>query len=206
MPPELKINCSWLTEIDYCEYKFYRKYVLKEEIPRTEAMIRGSFVHSAKEEKFLEVAEEATMEDLLASTKYTITKELKLGHEFDDFLLKGKIDELAVDADNIYIIDDKPRAKPYPGTQRQIWSYCILFKKNFPAINKTVHAVLRDRDSDMEVWTLPFADEHGIEVMRILFRIKRLFEGRTSPIPTTNPGRCKACILHKLQRCSYSVA
>src|SRR3989339_1755941 len=98
---EITISASWLNEHDYCEYKFYRRYVLKEPVPRTQAMVIGTKVHAEKEEKFLEIATEATMEEFLASTKYTITKELYLEHVFDNFILKGKIDELGIDANNI---------------------------------------------------------------------------------------------------------
>ena len=205
MQPQLSISASWLGEHDYCEYKFYRKHVLKEEIPITEAMVVGTKVHSEKEEKFLEVATEATMEKFLASEKYTITKELRLEHNFDDLLLKGKIDELAVDANTVYVIDDKPRAHPYPGTLRQLWAYCILFKRNFPDVQKKILAVLRDRDSDLEVWNDEFTVKQGFEVHRVLLRIKLLFKGAVTPVPSTVPGKCRACVLHKLGRCKYSV-
>lgn len=208
--PQLTISASWLNEHDYCEYKFYRRYVLKEEIPRTQAMAIGHNIHAEKEEKFLEVATPATMEEFLASTRYTITKEIRLEHEFDDsaiegILLKGKIDELAIDANNVYVIDDKPNASPYPGTLRQLWAYCILFKKNYPQVKKTVLAVLRDRDAETEVWKKPFFNENNIEVQRTLLRIKMLFKGSVEPVPNTVPGKCRACILHKLGRCEYSV-
>ena len=168
-------------------------------------MLIGVNVHIEKEEKFLEVAVPSTMEDFIASTRYTITKELKIEYEFDDFLLKGKIDEVAIDSKNVYIIDDKPNARPYKGPLRQLWSYCMLFKNNYPNLNKNVFAVLRDRDTDIQVWHKPFENEDNIDVMKSLYRIKGLFEGITTAIPNTQPQKCRVCVLHKLKRCKYSV-
>ncbi len=202
--PSLQINSSWLNSHDYCEYKFHRQYVLKEYIPRTKAMVVGSAKHELKEEKFLEVATPTTMEDFLASTSYTITKEIRLQSEFDDFLLVGKIDELGVDANNIYIIDDKPKAKPYQGTLRQLWAYSILFRKNFPQVNKKIFTVIRDRDFDRTVWTKMFSDDNEKNLFEVFNRIMLLFQGKITPEPTTNPNRCNACILHKLDRCKFS--
>ena len=201
----IPISASWLNDHDYCEYKFYRKHVLKEEIPRTSAMVVGSKVHEQKEEKFLEIATQSTMDEFLDSKKYTITKELYLEHIFDDFVLKGKIDEIGIDENNVYIIDDKPNAKPYEGTLRQIWAYCTLFKKNYPGVNKTLLGVLRDRDTNIEVWKKPFLSKDSFDVHRALLRIKLLFKGYATPLPNTVPQKCGACILHKLNRCEYSL-
>jgi len=46
-------------------------------------------------------------------------------------------------------LNDKPKAKPWPGTKRQIWAYCILVKEfvreNYPEhLNKRILAVLRN--------------------------------------------------------------
>ncbi len=201
---KLQISASWLNSHDYCEYKFHRQFVLKEYIPRTKAMVVGAEKHEQKEEKFLEVAKSSTIEEFLASTSYTITKELRLESSFEEFFLVGKIDELGIDAKNVYIIDDKPKAKPYPGTIRQLWAYSLLFKKKFPTIQKKIFTVIRDRDSDRAVWTKTFSEDSEKNLFEVFLRIKLLFEGKINPEPTKNPNRCNACVLHKLDRCKYS--
>ena len=122
------IKASWFGSHDYCEYKWYLENVLKEEAPILKTMIVGKEIHQIKEYEFRKIASPATMKEFLDSKKYTITKEISLRKEFSEFILVGRLDELAVDENYIYVIDDKPKAKLWLGNKRQIWAYCILVK------------------------------------------------------------------------------
>ena len=203
------INASWLGSHDYCEWKWYLENVLKEEVPITKSMVIGKEIHQNKEDRFKEVAIPTTAEEFLKSKFYTITKEIYLKKEFDNFILVGKIDELGVDINCLYVIDDKPKAKPYMGTKRQIWAYCILIngfiKENYPEhLNKKILAVLRNRDSDMEVWKEEFNEYNKKEVLGVIERMLSLFRKEIEPVANTTPGKCRACILHKNNNCEFS--
>ena len=203
------INASWFSSHEYCEWKWYLENVLKEEVPITKAMVIGKEIHKVKEDKFREVAIPATEEEFLKSKIYTITKELYLRREFDNFILVGKIDELGVDENNLYVIDDKPRAKPYPGPKRQVWAYCILIneliKDKYPEhSNKKIFSILRDRDYNMEVWKEEFTEVHRKEVLDAIDRMISLFKKEIKPIANNIPAKCRGCILHKKNSCEFS--
>src|SRR3989344_1523270 len=193
------IKASWLGSHEYCEYKWYLENILKEEMPIVRAMVVGKEIHKVKENEFRKVAKPTTPKEFLESKFYTITKEIYLKKEFDNFILIGKIDELGVDINNLYVIDDKPKARPWPGTKLQIWAYCMLInefvKENYPEYsNKKILAVLRDRDYNKEVWKEEFNDENKKEVLDIIERMLSLFRKETKPIANNVPGKCRACI------------
>jgi len=206
MEKKIVIKASWLGSMDYCEYKWYLENVMGVPLPVTKAMTVGTNKHAKKEAEFLEVATPTTMQEFLKSTKYTITKEITLSKEFDDFILIGKLDELAIDAQNVYVIDDKPRAYPWPGVKLQLYAYCVLFEENFKGLNKKIIAVLRNRDTNDEVWNNKFTDTERSKTFEVLNRIKSLFEQKVEPIPSTNPRKCQACVLHKQKKCEHSAA
>jgi len=203
------IKASWFGSHDYCEYKWYLENVLKEEAPILKTMIVGKEIHQIKEYEFRKIASPATMKEFLDSKKYTITKEISLRKEFSEFILVGRLDELAVDENYIYVIDDKPKAKLWLGNKRQIWAYCILvkdlIKNKYPQhANKTILAVLRDRDFDKEVWNKKFEESDIIEVISTVYRILMLLKKKIETIPNKIPGKCRACVLHKNKRCEFS--
>src|SRR3989344_6360325 len=109
----LVIGASWFLTHGYCEYKTYLERVLHVVVPETEAMVAGSFIHKNKEEAFLKEADIGTWDEFLKSEQLTITKEVALQKNIGDVLLMGIIDEVAIDKDSIYIIEDKPRAYPF---------------------------------------------------------------------------------------------
>lgn len=200
------IKASWFGSHDYCEWKWYLENVLKEKIPRTKSMTIGKKVHEKKEKEFLKDAKPTTIKKFLASKKYAITKEILLKTKFTDLTLIGKIDELGIDKKKVYVIEDKPRAHPWLGTKRQIWAYCLLFKENFPKLNKQIIAVLRDRDSNEKVWDEPFDETYEEHIHDIMDRMKALFRKKVNPMPCQNSNKCRACILHKKNICNYSCA
>ncbi len=204
---ETKIYASWLSAHGYCEYKFYLQYVEGVEVPRTVEMQTGSEIHESKEEDFLKEAEPATLEEFLNSTKYTITKEVFLQTKFENNFLMGKVDEIGIDKEAIYIIEDKPRARAYDGVKNQIYAYCYLFKRNFSdKTPKPIYAILRDRDSNIEVWKEAFTLKNEFILQNNLNRIKKILKKEIDPIPTDNQKKCMACIMHKLNLCKHSLA
>jgi len=204
-----QINASWFGSHEYCEWKWYLENVLKEKVPITRSMAIGKEIHQIKEDKFKEVAIPSTPKEFLESKFYTITKEILLRKEFNDFILVGKIDELGVDADSLYVIDDKPRAKPYLGPKRQIWAYCILInefvKENHPKHSgKKIISILRDRDTNEEVWKEEFSEDNQKEVLDVIDRMLSLFRKEIEPEANIIPAKCRACILHKNNTCKFS--
>ena len=89
------IKASWLGSHEYCEYKWYLENIMKEEIPIVRAMIVGKHIHKVKEDEFRKVAKPTTPKEFLESKFYTITKEIGLKKEFDNFVLIGKIETVA---------------------------------------------------------------------------------------------------------------
>lgn len=188
------IKSSWFNIHGYCEYRFFLQHVLGWEAPRTVQMIRGSQIHQQKEDSFKKVAEEATWEEFLVSEEYAITKEVMFTHRISDIFLVGKVDEIGVDKRGIYVIDDKPGGKPYLSTKMQIWSYCYLFKKKFgDKTSKKIHAVLRERDTDMITWKQEYTLNDERALIRGLQRMKLILDEKTEPLPTKNPNKCRAC-------------
>ena len=204
---ETKIYASWLSAHGYCEYKFYLQYVECIEVPMTFEMQAGSEIHESKEEDFLKEAKPATWDDFLNSTHYTITKEVSLQTKFENSFLIGKVDEVAVDRDAVYIIEDKPGAMAYDGVKNQIYAYCYLFKRNFSDKNsKPIYAILRDRDSNIEVWKEAFTLKNEFTLQNRLNRIKKILKKEIDPVSTDNKKKCMACIMHKFNLCKHSLA
>lgn len=204
---ENKISASWLLTFGYCEYKFYLQYVEKIEIPRTTEMQIGTEVHEIKEEEFLKEAIPTTWEELLNSVTYTITKEVLLYSKFENNVLIGKIDEIGVDNNGIYIIEDKPRARPYDSVKNQIFTYCYIFKRNFSdKTAKPIYGVLRDRDTNKLVWKDIFGIKNESIFINNLNKVKKVLNKEVKPIPTKNPNKCKACIMHHMNICKFSLA
>jgi CRISPR-associated exonuclease Cas4 len=201
------IYASMFINHGYCEYKFYLQYVLKVKAPVTTAMKIGTDIHQQKEEKFLETAVPVSWRDFLVSKEYSVTKEVSLRTKFENNIILGKVDEIGIDKDGIYIIDDKPRAKLYEGVKMQIFAYCYLFKRNFSdKTAKPIYAVLRDRVSNREVWKEQFNLNNENLLINSINRIKKVLAQEIEPIPTDNKNKCAPCIMHKLKVCPYSLA
>ena len=153
------LGASWLQTFDYCEYKFYLHKVKGLEVQITKALQEGTDIHEAKEQEFIKEAKPTTWLEFLDSKELTITKEANFDKQIGDIILLGKIDEIAVDKDKILIIDDKPRAYPYPGTLTQLYAYCYLFNEKFKEQPKPIFASLRDRNTNEIVWQKKFTKE-----------------------------------------------
>ncbi|MEK6934685.1 MAG: PD-(D/E)XK nuclease family protein [Nanoarchaeota archaeon] len=201
------IGASWFTTHQYCEYKFYLQKVLRIEVPKTQEMITGIQVHEEKEQEFLEEAEELSWKDFLESEKSMITKEAELEKQIGDIVLLGKIDEIKSNKHGIFIIDDKPNPRPYDSVKLQLYTYCFLFNESFKDIlNKPIYAILRNRDTNEEVWQQEFNKETEKKFFEVFHRIRAILLRKEEPIPTTNPNKCRACIYHKMNLCDKSLA
>ena len=188
----LVIGASWFAIHGYCEYKLYLDKILKIKIPETEEMVLGSYVHKEKEEEFLKKAEIGTWEEFLKAEKLTIAKEVALKKQIGDTILLGIIDEIAIDKDFIYIIDDKPNAFPFNSIKKQLSAYCYLFKENFES-NKRLFAALRDRDKNVIVWQEEYEKELEKDFLSAFHRIRKIILREEEPIPTNNANKCFKC-------------
>ncbi len=200
------ISASWFTTLDYCEYKFFMDQVLGIKAPRTYDMVKGTEIHEAKEQEFKKEAEPIVWEDFLKSKEYVITKEVNLKVKYENITLLGRVDEIGSDANGIYIIDDKPKAKPYDGVKNQLFFYCYVFKRSFSdKTAKPIYAVLRDRDSDEEVWREQFNLNNEFMLVNKINRVKKIMSREIEPISTDNPNKCRACIMHQRGLCKFSL-
>lgn len=206
MDSKIVIRASWLGQLDYCEYRWFLENVKGVQVPKTFAMSKGILVHKKKEDAFKEIAVETTVDQFLKSKEYTITKEIQLRHEFEEFILVGKLDELGIDSTTFYVIDDKPKAFPWPGTKMQLWAYALLIENSFQEKRDSIRCILRDRDTNREVWDEPFTDDTRKTVYDALLRIKALYDQQTDPTSTENPNKCRSCVMHTNQKCERSVA
>ncbi|MBI2670878.1 PD-(D/E)XK nuclease family protein [Candidatus Woesearchaeota archaeon] len=201
------ISVSSLLTHGYCEYKYYLQYVIKVKVPITVKMKIGTYVHLKKEEAFLEQAVPTSWTEFLDSKEYVITKEVPLKTKFENTLLIGRVDEICTDKDGIYIIEDKPGARPFDSFKNQIFAYCYIFKRNFSEKTaKSIYAVLRDRDTNKEVWKEQFNLKNEFILIDILNRIKKILNKEIEPVPTDNPNKCRACIMNEQNICPYSLA
>ena len=198
------IGASWLQSLDYCEYKFYLHKVKGIEIQITKAIQEGTEVHEAKEQEFAKVATPATWKEFLDSKELTITKEVDFDKQIGDIILLGKLDQIAMDKDKILVIDDKPRAYPYPGTLIQLYAYCYLFNERFKEQPKPIFASLRDRDTNKTVWQKEFTKEEQDSFFQVFHRMRKILFQQEEPIPTKNPNKCRACQFK--DQCEFSLA
>ena len=49
-----------------------------------------------------------------------------------------------------------------------------------------------------------FSKNNVIDVLNIISRMLFLIKGKSEPIPNDIPGKCRACVLHKQEKCSFS--
>src|SRR3989338_8851715 len=48
-----------------------------------------------------------------------------------------------------------------------------------------------------------FSKNNVIDVLNIISRMLFLIKGKSEPIPNDIPGKCRACVLHKQEKCSF---
>jgi len=191
----IKIYPSWLGKFLYCKYSFYLENVKGIKVPSTQAMLDGTNSHKEKENVFLEEAVEGTWEEFFDSNELVISREVSLGSSIDDIQLNGIIDEIAVDKNGIYIIDDKPSAVPYPGIKLQIYAYCLLIKSIFPSINKPIYSVIRKIDKPDEIWKELYESSQENDVRTALRSLKNILLGNKIPEKIKEENKCRKCRL-----------
>jgi len=191
------IGASWLATHEYCEYKLYLDKILKIRVPESEEMVIGRLIHQEKEGEFLKWAEPGTWEEFLKAEELTIAREVALKKQIGNTIISGVIDEIAIDKDFIYIIDDKPNAFPFNTVKKQLSAYCYLFKENFSS-SKKLFAVLRDRDRKMVVWQKEYDGKLEEEFFIAFHRIRKIILLEEEPIATDNPNKCLKCRFNKV--------
>ncbi|MBI2107647.1 Dna2/Cas4 domain-containing protein [Candidatus Woesearchaeota archaeon] len=201
------IGASWLSEQSFCEQKLYLNKVKKIPLVATFSMKKGSAVHESKYEEFAKEAKPATWEEFFASDGLVVSREVELRHSGNNVILLGRVDEVACDKDGVYIIDDKPNDYAYIGIRKQIWAYCHLVENNFKALieknNKTVFAVLKNRDTGAVVWKEKYIGTHKEELLISLMRLRDVLTGKRQPEPTKNANKCKVCQYNSV--CEFSL-
>ncbi|MBU0472229.1 MAG: ribonuclease H-like domain-containing protein, partial [Nanoarchaeota archaeon] len=200
----LPIGISWLNSLGFCEQWVYLKYCKKLDFEITERMKEGSKIHEEKEIEFLKHAVPTTWKDFIASEKLVSSREKTVGMILKDVILIGKIDKIEVDKNGVYVIDDKPKPKLYPGIKNQLLTYSVVLKHYLKdALNKSLYAVLKDRDTEEDVWKKKIEDSDEKIVIKTVMRMRGILKDEISPVPTKNINKCRNCVYK--HNCEFSI-
>ena len=183
---------SWLNQQGYCEYQIYLHYIKGIKTSSTDAMKKGTEIHSLLEEKFSESATPETFEKVIEISKKQeiLTRECFVISGEDG--IRGFIDEIWMMPEEIVIIDDKPGSKAYPSSINQVRAYCLAFKK-MSKDKRPIKGALRQRGTDNIFWSEEFDKNIEKEIKFTINRMHSLLEGQKPFIATKNPNKCRSC-------------
>lgn len=192
-PKRLPIGISWLNSMGFCEQWVFLRHHKKLDLPLSKEMKEGSKIHEDKEIEFLNNAVPTTKKMFIESEKPVFNRETTVGMLFGDVALIGKIDRIEVDKNGVYVVEEKPNPKLYAGIKNQVLAYSVVLKNYINDIlKKPVHAVLRDRDSEKNLWKKKIDDCDERDVFKAVIRTRNILKGET-PTPTKNINKCKKC-------------
>jgi len=202
--PEL--NISSIASLKFCEQSFYLQTVMGLKLTSKE-MVNGLQKHEELLQKHLEKAEleltiEQALQKAIVEKQVLSVRELPLKAVFNNYLLKGRIDEVLITPEKVFIIDDKPKSKVFDSHKAQLYGYALLFKK---ALNPAQHIfiALRDWNSQTIYWEQAFKQEHALIVENLVMRALQILNG-SKPMPTSNANHCKNCVFKTI--CKHSKA
>lgn len=182
----------------------FLRYYKKLDLPISKEMKKGSKVHEDKEIEFLKNAIPTTWEDFVKSEEFTFTREKRVGMILGDVGLFGKIDKIEVDRNGIYVIDDKPHPKLYLGIKNQLLAYSVALMNYIKGISeKPLFIILRDRDTEKDVWKKEINEVDEKEVIQNIIKMRGILKGEITPNPTTNVNKCIKCAFNT--NCDFSL-
>ena len=130
----------------------------------------------------------------------TIREQLVLSKETDQYILRGRIDELVIKPDRIIIIDDKnsdtisPVLLPVYKTQLQL--YCFLFYEQFFPMVDVYYRLRKIKKSSREPDHIFYESKFDHTIHTWKKRLDKLFQWWSEEVPlskTTNPANCVGC-------------
>lgn len=185
-------SISWLNQMAYCEQQLNLQYLKGIETKRTKEMKQGTIEHKNLEDKFLETAKKAPLEEIIniSHKEKTISREMFVLSK--NYGIRGFIDEIWMMPEKIIIIDDKPGKKVYSSAINQIRAYCLAFKDMTNEKRQFIGAI-RERGTDNIIYQEEFDENVEANIKEQIKRLHGLFEGTKPFIPTKNPNKCKSC-------------
>jgi CRISPR-associated exonuclease Cas4 len=187
---------SWLQKQDYCEYQIYLENIKGIKVKPTKAMVVGKEEHQELYDRFAKEAVPATVEQILTESKTAkiLSREFRVIDE--EHGIHGFIDEVWLNPDSFVVIDDKPGARVYLSSIRQVLGYCLAFKSvTVQGDTRQVIAALRERGTDNICWQSPFNQQTEEEIVAAVNHIHALISGQAEFTSSNNPNKCKGCRL-----------
>jgi len=206
------IKISDLHTQAYCEYQLNFQWSGVRIV--SEQMETGTRRHQELEAEHNEKMRDAPQVTLEKAIENTSLGKESGGREIfvksDTYGIIGKIDEILISPEGIFIIDDKPTDFAYLSDKSQARAYAICIRDEYENIilsnNLKVFSVIRNRDSGDTIWSEELTDAVKSETLERIERIRKLAKGEIAFIPTRNPNKCRVCQYHKAKVCDKSSA
>jgi len=194
----------------YCEYQL--NFQWKGVRIVSEQMQNGTIKHEQLEAEHNERMKDAPKVTLDKAIENTSIGKKSIGREVfiqsEGYGLIGKIDEILISPEGIFIIDDKPTDFAYLSDKSQARAYAMCIESEYSNLirenNLKIFSVIRNRDSKKIVWSEELTKDVTSETLEKIERIRKLAKGEIQFIPTTKPNKCRACQYHKAGVCDRS--
>lgn len=193
-----RIPIHWLHTQAFCEYEIFLSAVrlIPDPNPHREDIEEGKLAHNILLAQHNAVAlptdksiEELAHDATITKASSIIREVLVIGER-----MVGRIDEVELTPDGIYVIEDKPRhlRDPFISEKRQAQGYAMVFRE-VHAVVCPIIAVIRDRDTQDWLWQKPLDNEDMRAVNESLDRIIGILTGSWEAVPTRNENKCHYC-------------
>lgn len=187
--PREYIPITWLSMLDYCEYQvlFASRGVKKE---TSKEMQEGLRKHEELFEKRGGRTGPVNINDIIARKAPLVVRETNLKSE--EKKIRGRVDELCFNLEDILVIDDKPGIKPYDSYKNQVRAYSLCLVETY-APKMPVFSVLRNRDDKRVFWVEEYDKAAESKIELVINHAWSLLNGREQYTPTSNQNKCRKC-------------
>lgn len=196
-----RVKASWFHIQAYCEYQLYLICYRKVGNITTPDTLAGDEAHAV----LASLPDAGELGTVLADKVYQAQAKYQpfKAREVDvsGTRIYGRIDCIEYHLNHVDILDNKPlppRGDPFHGDRRQILSYCMAFREQFPDIKMPIIAHLLDY-SNKEFWSHEFVEEDELELNETINRMLDIINGTRAPVPPKYDNKCKTC--HYLRFC-----
>ena len=211
----MKHPISDLSELLFCEYKYYLLRVKKVKPTVTQKMKEGTKAHNElvelnkkkkeelkkKKEKYKDKVKDIKKSDLTKKEKEKKIKEIvkpPKDTEWREYKvigkrLKGRIDEIKISDGIVYIIDDKSTDRAFDSDKTQVYGYCVAYLEQHPDENRVLECILRNHKTGVVFWRELFTDTAKRIVYELLDKMDGILKGEVTPVPTTSSSKCRYC-------------
>lgn len=204
--PTAKFWISWLEDQGYCEYKLCLK-CRGEFAPDSDDSIAGVERHAEIQAAHDEVAEpvESVSEAVAQAVGFGCSSSISECY-IQGVRLSGKVDEIQIAPDTVYVIDNKPRSGdgiPYHSQQRQALGYAVAWSQSYPYYYHAgkIVAVIRDRDTMEWLWEKILDDDAIRKIDEELDWIQQILQNPELARDTGYESKCRKCRYHSNRLC-----